>query len=486
MALKLASSKDPGGYMTIGAGEFPATSMADWAELARKALKGASLDDALVSRTDDGVAIQPLYARRPDFAPQARRNSGWIAIQRADDTDPRRANRQILDDLEGGAGGISLVFEGAANAFGHGLPCTSEALAAVLGGVDLGAAHIRIDSHPQSRHAADWLAALLTARRAPPKQISLSFGIDPAAVFSSTGRLRMSLAAIEESLPQSLSHFFALGVPGVLLEADGRVYHNGGATEAQELGAMLAGAVSHLRMFEKARQPLVYAAPHIGFAMSLDQDLFLSMAKIRALRLLWARVQEACGFEPADAVIHAETSWRMLTFKDPETNILRNTLAAFAAAAGGADSLSVLPHTLTHGLPDAFARRVARNTQLVLAEEAAMGRVSDPASGSGGIEALTEALCEAAWGEFQTIQREGGILQSLAAGALQGRIARSRAKRLAEYADGKRVIVGTTRFAASSERPVAVLEAGRREPPTDGAVFCERIPAHRIDAELSS
>lgn len=472
--------------MTIGAGEFPAASMADWAELARKALKGASPDDALVSMSDDGIAIQPLYARRAEFSPQVRFANDLTLVQRADDCDPARANRQILEDLEGGANGISLVFEGAANAFGHGLPGTPEALAATLEGVDLGAAHIRIDSHPQGRHSADWLAAILTARRVPPKQISLSFGIDPAAVFSSTGRLRMSLAAIEESLPQSLSHFFALGLPGVLLEADGRVYHNGGATEAQELGAMLAGAVSHLRMFEKARQPLVYAAPHIGFALSLDQDLFMSMAKIRALRLLWARVQEACSFEPAAAVIHAETSWRMMTFKDPETNILRSTLAAFAAAAGGADSLSVLPHTLAHGLPDAFARRVARNTQLVLAEEAAMGRVSDPAAGSGGIEALTEALCETAWGEFQAIERDGGILQSLASGALQTRLAQSRQKRLADFASGKRVIVGTTHFAAASERPVSVLAAVRREPPTDGAVFCERIHAHRIDAELVS
>ncbi|TIV04684.1 MAG: methylmalonyl-CoA mutase, partial [Mesorhizobium sp.] len=184
-------------------------------------------------------------------------------------------------------------------------------------------------------------------------------------IFAGTGRLRMSIEALQASMPQSLAHFFSMGVPGVLLEADGRVFHNAGATEAQELGTMMASAVSYLRMFEEARQPLVYAAPHIGFALSVDQDQFVSMAKVRALRRLWARVQEACSIAASTANIHAETSFRMMTSADPETNILRTTIAAFAAAAGGADSISILPHTIAHGLPTGFARRVARNTQLI-------------------------------------------------------------------------------------------------------------------------
>ncbi|TIX46390.1 MAG: methylmalonyl-CoA mutase, partial [Mesorhizobium sp.] len=139
---------------------------------------------------------------------------------------------------------------------------------------------------------------------------------------------------LQESMPQSMAHFFSMGVPGVLLEADGRVFHNAGATEAQELGTMLASAVSYLRMFEKARQPLVYAAPHIGFALSVDQDQLLSMAKVRALRRLWARIQEVCSIPASTASIHAETSYRMMTTADPETNILRTAIACFAPAAG--------------------------------------------------------------------------------------------------------------------------------------------------------
>jgi methylmalonyl-CoA mutase len=282
-------------------------------------------------------------------------------------------------------------------------------------------------------------------------------------------------------MPQSLAHFFALGVPGVLLEADGRVYHNAGATEAQELGAMLASAAAHLRLFEDARQALVYAPPHIGFAVGVDQDQFLSMAKIRALRRLWARMLELCAVPDSMATIHAETSWRMMAAADPETNILRSAIACFSAAAGGADSIAILPHTIAHGLPDGFARRIARNTQLVMASESHLDFVADPASGSGAIEALTDALCERAWEEFRAIEREGGILRSLAAGALQQRIVAAREGRSGEYRDGRREIVGTTVYKLGSEKPVKTLAAPKRPMPTDGAVFCERLECPRID-----
>ena len=149
--------------------------------------------------------------------------------------------------------------------------------------------------HPAEPAAIDWLVALIAKRRVDPAKLSLSFGIDPAAVFAGNGRLACRSRRCKASMPQSLAHFFALGLPGILLEGDGRVFHNAGATEAQELGIVIASAVSHLRMFEEARQALIYAAPHIGFALSVDQDQFVSIAKISALRLLWARAQEACS-----------------------------------------------------------------------------------------------------------------------------------------------------------------------------------------------
>ncbi|MGH6763048.1 MAG: methylmalonyl-CoA mutase subunit beta [Phyllobacterium sp.] len=458
-----------------------------WVKLAEKALKGAEFENTLASHTDDGIRIDPLYPRRKDapLLPRVKADAPWHMIQRVDDPDTARAHAQLLDDLENGATGLTLVFEGAPNAYGYGLPARPETLAEVLDGVHLDMIHLRIDAHPNSRACADWMADYLQQRQIDPANLSFSLGIDHSAVLASTGRLRMSINALRASLPQSLSVFFSSELPGVFLEADSRPYHNAGATEAQELGATLAIAIGHLRMFDEARMPSVYAAPHIGFALSVDQDQFVSIAKIRALRRLWQSAQEACGFTPTPARIHVETSMRMMTAKDPETNILRSTIAVFAAAVGGADSICVLPHTQPLGLPDAFARRLARNTQHVLCDESNLGFVADAGSGSGGIEALTDALCEAGWVEFQKLETDGGIMESLVGGHLQDRILRARDRRTEDYRSGKRSIIGTTLYPAKQERPVTLLEARHMPVPTDGTVHCEPLPIQRIDETLN-
>lgn len=476
----------------LTAAQFEPSDPARWLKLAEKGLGGASFEDALVSRTDDGLGIEPIYTRVADAQALPRRKPDfpWHVIQRIDDVDPKRANKQALEDVENGATGLSLVFEGAPNAFGYGLPNSAETLQTVLDGVQLNKTHVRVDVHPGSRGMAEWMLAMLSKRRVDPSKLSLSFGIDAAAILAGSGYLRMSIEALKASMPQSLAHFFSLGLPGVLLEADGRVFHNAGATEAQELAVVLSTAVSNLRMFEEARQALVYAAPHMGFALSVDQDQFLSIAKIRALRKLWVRVAEMCSIPPVWATVHAETSYRMMTTKDPETNILRTTIAGFAAAVGGADSISILPHTIAHGLPDAFARRIARNQQLIMIGESHLDFVGDPGRGAGGIETLTDELCEAAWREFQLIESEGGALNSLAAGAFQARVVEARDRRAKLYVDQQRSLVGTTVFPAAKERPVSTVKAERRPfvAPTaaHAKVTCERLDPVRIDETLGA
>lgn len=462
---------------------FPPADYDRWVTLAEKALKGASFEEALTSQTDDGIVIEPLYdrVRNAKLFPRNHPDRPWRIIQRADDPDPARANRQLIDDIESGADGVALVFQGAQNAFGYGLSPSPDTIPRLFEGVDLDGLHLRIDAHPSSRATAEWFADTMRARRIDPARTTFSLGIDPTATLAAAGWLRMSIEALKASLPQSLANFFASGVPGIVLEADGRPYHNAGATEAQELGAMLSVAVGHLRMFEEARQPIMHAAPHIGFSISADQDQFVTIAKLRALRRLWARLQEACGISPSPATIHVETSMRMMTARDVETNILRTTIAAFSAAIGGADTVSVLPHTITHGLPDGSARRLARNTQIILARESNLGFVADPSAGSGGIEALTEGLCEAAWNAFQALEREGGILASLVHGHFQAQIAEAREKRAAAYREGQRQIVGTTVHAREEDRPVSVLDAERKPLPNESAVHCEPLAFTRID-----
>lgn len=413
---------------------------------------------------------EPAPSRRPKI------------VQRVDDPSPEKANAQALEDLAHGAEGLAIVFEGASNAFGSGLPASQEALATALRDVPLMRTHLRMDVHPHSRVAVDWLVQILGARRVSPERLDISFGLDPAAIFAGSGRLRMSIEAMLASMPQSLAHFFALGVPGILLEADGRVFHNAGATDAQELGIMLASALTYLRMFEDARQPVLYAAAHVGFAVALGQDHRRSIAKLRALDRLWARVLESYAVPPAGAVVHAETSYRMLTSRAADTNLARATLAAMAAADAGVATISVLPASLPFGLPDAQSRRAARNTLLVLGNEGDLAPAD--ISPGGVVDALASGLVESAWEELQRIEKEGGVLRSIQAGHIQARIAEARQALAESVREGAARIVGTTLHATprSGRRPTPPVSSPALT--EDGVAFCERLPIIRLEELL--
>ncbi|MBO6719111.1 MAG: methylmalonyl-CoA mutase [Rhizobiaceae bacterium] len=461
---------------TIGQGNSTVPGRAARSPKARAVWHGSDDDAPQPHAADNGdksEAAEPKTSKSPARTPRI--------VQRIDDRDPERANAQALEDIAQGAGGIAIVFEGAPNAFGYGLPARPEALTAALRDIPIARTHLRLDLHPQSRASVDWLVRILSERKIDPSRLDISFGIDPAATFAGTGRLRMSIEALLASLPQSLGHFFALGVPGILLEADGRVFHNSGATAAQELGIMLASATTHLRMFEEARQPVLYAAAHIGFAVSVDQEHAASVAKLRALRLLWKRLLEQYAVPDMPPAIHAETSYRMLTVRDPESNVLRNTVACFSAMRGGADSISVIPHTQPHGLPDARARRIARNTPLVLGHEAGAYLPADTTISDSEIDALAASMAEAAWAEFQAIESEGGILRSVLDGRIQQRIAEARETKAARLRDGEQAIVGTTLHPTPDIPEIDIAPPPAEPSPPDGTIFCNPLPVLRID-----
>lgn len=452
--------------------DFPAFDSKQWLEL----VSGSS------NRSDGKAANTSPASTSPHRGSEAvsQRTAPWSLMQRVDNPDPACAAAQAVEDLQNGATGLAIVFDGAPNAFGFGVPSGLDGLRAALENVPLQGVHLRVDVHPQSRASIDWLAELLQEKQINPSGVHLSFGVDPASLFAGTGQLRMSLEALEASLPQSLGGFFALSLPGVLLESDGRVYHNAGASEIQELGIMLASAASHLKMFEDARQPLVYAMPHLGFATSVDQDILSSTAKLRALRLLWARMLSEYGIEHTPIPIHAETSFRMLSARDPEVNIIRTTMATFAATIGGANTISVLPHTLPVSLPDGDARRIARNTALIQGIESRSHEFIS--AHPSAINGLVERFCQGAWDEFSRIESEGGILRSIAAGAIQERIAQERQTQLQRLSEGSLNLVGATIYASALDRGFTALQSGRPEIAPESAVTCEPLLAHRFEA----
>ncbi len=220
----------------------------------------------------------------------------------------------------------------------------------------------------------------------------------------------------------------------------------------------------------------------IYFRLAADADQFLTIAKFRAVRKLWARVEAACGLAPKPAQVFAETAWRMMTQRDPWMNMLRTTVATLAAGLGGADAITVLPYTAALGLPDRFARRIARNTQLILLEESNLAKVADPSAGSGSIEDLTQKLCTAAWALFQEIENAGGAWAALEQNLIQQKIAAVRSEREKAVARRRDALTGTSEFPHIGEAPVAVLDVPPVKAESAGAavVTCEALPRIRL------
>ena len=275
----------------------------------------------------------------------------------------------------------------------------------------------------------------------------------------------------------------AQGFARAIVVADGRIVHGAGGSEAQELAYVLAVAVAYLRAFEAGGIALDDARRMIFFRLAADADQFLTIAKFRALRRLWQRVEESCGLAPEPAFVGAETAWRTMTRNDPYENILRATIAVFAAGIGGADAITVLPFTAARGLPDAFARRIARNTQLILLDEANIAKVADPAAGTGWGEDLSDQLCRAAWTLFQEIEAAGGAAAALEQGLIQSKVAATRAAREQALADGKDALVGANEFRDISAANVPVLDVARvTVPAMPTAIAIEPLTPMRLAA----
>jgi methylmalonyl-CoA mutase len=439
------------------AAEFPPATREDWLNLVRQALKDRPFE-RLTAKTYDGIPIEPLYPRASGAQPIAARRGPWQVMARVDHPDPAAANAEALHELANGATGLTLVFTGSIGAYGYGLPSDEKSIARVLDNVHLDAIPIEIETAEPSRDAADHVAALVKARGHAPGAVDIHFGHDAIGAHSLTGTLPIPFADLMPRFAEHVGSLAKQGFKRPLITADGRLIHNAGGSEAQELGYVVAVAVAYLRALEGAGTSLDAARGMIGFRLSADADQFLTIAKFRALRKLWARVEQACGLAPKPIFIAAETAWRTMTQRDPYVNMLRATIAAFSAGVGGADAIAVLPFTAALGLPDRFARRNARNTQLLLLEESNIAKVADPMAGSGGIEDLTEKLCRAAWTLFQEIEAAGGAPAALEAGLIQDKVAKVRAEHEANVARRKDTLIGTSEYPLLSEGSVTALD----------------------------
>jgi len=377
------------------AGDFDLAGRDQWMDLVEQVLRGAAFEEKLVSTTYDGVAIQPLYTGAdhagdpglPGMAPFTRGSRAAGGAWQVRQAHSRATgNRALLDDLSGGADAIELRIDG---------ETSMEELDDLLDGV---ASTVPVMLAPGSGAAICHLVSLWDSRGVDKDEALGGFGIDPR----------------DPGVAEAAANTLNLGYRNVLVAVvDGTRLADRGASEAQELAGSLGDGVAYLRACEQAGLDLALAADRLEFRYAAGVDQFSTIAKLRAARRLWARVTQACGIEPAAQRQHAVASGAMMTRRDPYVNMIRTTVACFAAAVGGADAITVSPFDAAIGVPDRLGLRIARNTQLLLREESHVGRVIDPAGGAYFVESLTDALAVTAWGLFQELEAGADLAERI-------------------------------------------------------------------------
>jgi methylmalonyl-CoA mutase len=441
------------------AAEFKRASVEDWSAQLRARRGDAPLETEL-----DGLSVNWLYTAEDELAPDpggvpgsdpyvrgTRVGTPWAIRQEIGAPTRSEANSQVLEDLEGGAAEVLLRLrsDGA-----PGVPVDSVShLEEVLDAVHLDLAPVALVSGSGTAAVAGMVCQLWRAHGVDPAATRGSLGIDPIATLA-RGR---ALAEDEFTPPiqaalRQLAQVQAEFPQVQTLAVDTVPYVDDGADATLELATAIATAIAYLRAGEAASIAPEDVARGLEFRVVTGPDQFLEIAKLRALRRLWASVLEACGVGPEGrrSPTYTQTSRRMVSSLDPWVNMLRATTAAFAAAVAGADGITVVPFDEPRGTgvsdPGQLGRRNARNTQLVLLEEASLHRVADPAGGSWYVESLTDQVAQAAWCQLQAIERAGGIVAALASGRIPDAVATSAVSRHDALSRRRREMTGVNTF----------------------------------------
>ncbi|MEP6275168.1 methylmalonyl-CoA mutase family protein, partial [Hyphomonas sp.] len=367
-------------------------------------------------------------------------------------------NEELLRDLERGVMSVELKLDCTGQ---HGIQIsTLDDLRTALKGLRADIATIALDHGAGSGVTAATLLGLWGQEQDTPTSLKFDFNMDPLGCLARTGNLKGGLNAAFARLSAAATSLGEAYPEAGLVRIDARMVHEAGGSDAQELAALIASAVDTLRRLDN-RTEISTLIPRMSFALALDGNYGLGVAKLRAARRLWARILDAMDQQAVPMRLQAVSSGRMLTRYDAWTNMLRNTAAAFAGAVGGADIMTIRPFNEALGIPEELGRRIARNTQIIAMEESQLGRVADPTGGAWFTETFADDLAEAAWKEFQTIEAEGGYAEALVSGAFQKRIADVREARAKDIARRKVPITGVSEFPLLDEitAPVADMPA---------------------------
>lgn len=493
--------------------EFPPASYGEWHRLVEAELKGAPFEKRMFSTTYEGITLKPLYRAEesshlphlnsfPGAPPFVRGSAAardaahpWAISQEITCSSPTEFNHAARNSLDSGLNALNIVLDkatrngcdpdwaGLQEVGAAGLSiATVDDLDRALEGIDLAKTSLFVRSGASAMPFAALLAALAARRNKATSILHGCIEMDPLGVLSHEGRLPQSLegayAEMAALLRWSSSHAPHLQTICV----HGRAWHEAGGNAVQELAFTLAMGVEYLREMNKRGLDVATTAPRIRFAITVGGNFFTEIAKLRALRMIWARaVQAAGGDESAQRLtMHVRTSQWNKTIYDPYNNMLRSTVEALAGALGGCDSLQVgaFDEVLRH--PDFFSQRIARNTQVILQKECHLGRVIDPAGGSWYVEMLTSELATRAWALFQEVEKLGGMEAALRAGFPQATVAATAAERISAVNHRRDSIVGLNQYANPKEKRLERAEE-------DTVAFYKRrvwqVTSHRTNLE---
>nr|VFK34872.1 MAG: methylmalonyl-CoA mutase [Candidatus Kentron sp. MB]VFK77014.1 MAG: methylmalonyl-CoA mutase [Candidatus Kentron sp. MB] len=470
--------------------EFPIPSYQEWRDTAEKALKGASFDKRLITKTYEDIDLQPMYQQDvlenlphanslPGFAPYVRGTSAlgyqdkaWEVAQELRYATPKDFNEALRADLERGQTAVNLVLDQAAlmgedadddvgEDMGEGGVSIDHVkdLEQALEGIDLTQTPLFLQAGAEGIPVAALLFALMKKQGKSSQTINGCIGMDPLGTLARDGHLPRPLNGVYDGMAR-LTRWAMDNAPKLqTISVQGHPYHDGGASATQELGFALATAVEYLRQIHRRGPSIDEIAPRIRFSFSIGSNFFMEIAKLRAARIVWAKIVKAFGGseEAQKMSIHGRTSRWNKTLYDPHVNMLRATTEGFSAVLGGIDSMHIAPYDEVAREPDDFSRRVARNTHTILREETSIPKTIDPAGGSWYVEYLTDTVARKAWEIFQDMEKEGGIFEALEKGIPQQKIAEIADKRAADAAKRKAIFVGTNMYANVNDKPLQTI-----------------------------
>ena len=478
----LKKSADVENFPDVPLDEFTPPTDEEWKAACEALLKGAPFEKKMFTKTYEGITFDPMYTRKhtEDILPKGVMpgmgdylrgvdaagyiGKPWGIAQACDETLPAENNELLRHEHEKGATIYHIVLDTAsrtgvdarqAETVGDtGTSVTTvEDMHVLLTGLDLAKFPLYVYA---GANAVPLLALVAAARRAAGEDMAEVRGIvgaDPIGALAADGKLPASLDAYYDSLAAA-ARWATVNAPHlrtVFVRSD--VYSNGGANDVQEVASVLATATAYLRALCERGLTIDEAASQIAFAFSMGANFFLQIAKLRAVRPLWAQIVGAFGgsAEAQKMRIHARPALFFKTIYDPYVNMLRNTTEIFSGVVGGIDSFESAPFDEPIRKGDEFSRRIARNVQIMLQEEFGLLQPIDPAGGSWAVETLTRQMKEKIWAEFQRIEKEGGIIAALRAGSLQESVAAVLAARL-KNADLRRDrIVGNNMYPNMTE-----------------------------------